>query len=563
MRRSRVEYAALRVCAVTIILFLFASPADAAEYTVKADGSGSFTTIQACADAARPGDTCVVNGGVYNEHVKTAAGGTDDNMRITFRAQGTASMQGFDIRHPFITIEGFDITGYTLRFQGLITVFSAGNSCRITNNTIRNGGADVYGIYFYTSSGQAASDCIVRGNRLSNLLGTFLTTSGLNHLFEGNVFEFQNSRDYIRLFGANHVFRRNSFWRGTTQTGAGNHPDVVQNFGGEGLESQNHLFEENWIQDLASQFSQMNSGDGVVSKGILYSNVKNVTFRRNVIVSVSNNANSGMPSVQYDNNTFYRMAYETSGIAYGGSLTRGDSSMGRLTDNVFLGGGARALNTGDGAGFYSLSGATMSKEVIGAFATNDPNGLTATSAGIYTDLNINGYIDANGKILGKAAALTSLSQFVLDAQYAAYKPAVYDALIKTVALDRKIRLTFVADYNFVAGAPSAGFPAKKNSACDPTKTFTDFNFCEPHGINGGNPQLRDVANPLGADGIPFTLDDGLKPLPTSPLCGKGEGGTDIGAYSCDPLKVFSDGGPFQPPQTSLPPKAPANLRIVR
>jgi len=42
----------------------------------------------------------------------------------------------------------------------------------------------------------------------------------------------------------------------------------------------------------------------------------------------------------------------------------------------------------------------------------------------------------------------------------------------------------------------------------------------------------------------------LKPLPTSPLCGKGEGGADIGANSCYPGKVF----PNQP-------KPPTNLAI--
>ena len=153
----------------------------------------------------------------------------------------------------------------------------------------------------------------------------------------------------------------------------------------------------------------------------------------------------------------------------------------------------------------------------------------------------------------KAAALTDISQFVLDAAYATYKPAVYSVLIKTAQADANLRATFAADYNFVAGAQSAGFPAKRSSGCDPRLTFTDWNFCEPHGINGGSPRLANLANPLGPDGIPFTLDDGLKPVPTSPLCGKGEGGKDIGAYSCDPARVF--------PSAAPPP--PSNVRIVR
>jgi hypothetical protein len=101
-----------------------------------------------------------------------------------------------------------------------------------------------------------------------------------------------------------------------------------------------------------------------------------------------------------------------------------------------------------------------------------------------------------------------------------------------------------ADYNFVTGAASAGYPAKTG--------FTSFGQ-ETHGLNGGNPLLRNVNNLLGPDGIPFTLDDGLKPLPTSPLCGKGEWGADIGAYSCDPSRVFAQ---------RLAPETPKNFRVV-
>jgi hypothetical protein len=121
-------------------------------------------------------------------------------------------------------------------------------------------------------------------------------------------------------------------------------------------------------------------------------------------------------------------------------------------------------------------------------------------------------------------------------------------------MDQTARGSFVADYNFVAGAQSAGFPAKRSNGCISGETYTDWNFCEPHGLNGGDPRFANLANPLGPDGIPFTLDDGLKPLPTSPLCGKGQGGSDIGAYSCDPAQVFQPNGDRPAP--------PKNLRIV-
>jgi hypothetical protein len=553
MLRTRMSAGVLAACTV-LGTCLLPAMASAAVYTVKRDGTGDFATIQACADAARAGDTCDVYAGIYNEHVRTTAGGTGDTTRITFKVQGVVTMQGFDIRHPFVSVEGFDITGYSVSFQGLITIYDGGDNCRVLNNTLRDGAAQVYGIYFYISAGQSANNCTVRGNRLSNLLANFLTTAGENHLFDSNVLEYQNSMDFIRLFGANLVFRRNVFHRGTTRDGTGNHPDFVQTFGGASLRSENHLFEENWIQDLSSQFGQVNSGDGVVTKGILYGNIKNITFRRNVIISVSNNANIGMPGMRFENNTFYRMAHEMGGIYYGGSLTRGDAPNGSLRNNVFLEGGFRAANVGDSAGFYAVTGHVLSREVIGVFVTNDATVQTAVTTGIYDDLRANGYIDPNGKVLAKAIALTSVAQLVLSAQYESFRANLYDVLIRTVQMDQALRSTFIADYNYVAGAASAGYPAKRSSGCNPLLTFTDGNFCEAHGINGGDPRLQNLANPLGPDGLPFTIDDGLKPLPTSPLCSKGEGGTDIGAYSCDPTKVF--------PNPGLRPGTPTNVRIV-
>src|SRR4051812_1644093 len=91
-----------------------------AEYAVNRDGSGKFTTIQSCADAVKPGDTCLVYPGVYGEHVKTAIGGGGKDRRIVFKAQGAVTMQGFDIRHEYVTVDGFEITGYDKPYQGLI-----------------------------------------------------------------------------------------------------------------------------------------------------------------------------------------------------------------------------------------------------------------------------------------------------------------------------------------------------------------------------------------------------------------------------------------------------------
>ena len=59
------------------------------------------------------------------------------------------------------------------------------------------------------------------------------------------------------------------------------------------------------------------------------------------------------------------------------------------------------------------------------------------------------------------------------------------------------------DFNFVTGPETLGYPAK--------------NLNESNGFNGGDPLFVNEFDPLGPDGVPFTADDGLIPMPNSVL----------------------------------------------
>ena len=86
-----------------------------------------------------------------------------------------------------------------------------------------------------------------------------------------------------------------------------------------------------------------------------------------------------------------------------------------------------------------------------------------------------------------------------------------------------------------------------------TATWGGVTEERPYDVSGSPVTPRSLL--LGADGIPFTVDDGLKPTASSTLlCGKGLGGVDIGAYSCNPAVVFSG-------TVAYPPNAPTNVRI--
>jgi hypothetical protein len=527
-------------------LCVYSASASGAVLTVKKDGSGNYTTIQACANAAQAGDTCLVDPGTYDEIVVTRASGASDAARVTFKAQGLVRVRGFALEHQYVTVDGFDITGSNWGYDGYIDIRNlnssrntpGGHHCAIFNNAIHDGDANVYGIKF----ADAVNACVIRGNTLNNLLYMFLGIQGGNHLVENNRFLNQNGWDFIRLFGHDHIFRRNMFQHGIPIPGQGNHPDFVQTFANDNLgESYNHLFEENWIEDMDSQLGQMNNGF-INSVGLAVP-FHDVVFRNNVFISISDNWNISFPRVQFLHNTFYHTSYKLSGLIFGGSLTRGSSAGAVVMNNVFLAGGPEGRND---SGFYGNDGSALSREVLQTAMD------ATTAAAVQNDLVANGYlVNTNGRPTAKAVALSSINNFVLNAAYSTYKQTVYDMLTQTAFLFNQSTSTFVADYNYAAGYPSAGYPAKRTSEC--TGPVTDFNFCESHGVNGGDPQFQNLSNPLGPDGLPFTLDDGLKPRPGSPLCGRGQGGRDIGLYSCDTSKVFagpSSGVVFPPPGSS-------------
>lgn len=542
--------------------------ARAADYKVSQDGSGTFTTIQSCANAVHAGDRCLVSPGTYNEHVQTKSGGTadDDAHRVIFKANGgIVIMQGFYIKHPYVTVDGFNMQDLAGGDYAIVDIAGGASYCNILNNTIGPDTAKMMGMQFTVIAGITPGHCTIRGNTFKGLSYVYLMVRGDGHLFEGNYMQDQNGNDFIDLWGNGSTFRRNVFWHGNSQTG--NHPDWLQIWGdSNGAISANHLFEQNMIFDLQnSQVCQLNAASPLYTP-VPYPGYGNITFRRNIIVSVHDNANFGLPGTTFENNTTYRLAYNTSGIALNVSLTRGAPTPVAIKNNVFLAAGNTPDANPGTSGFYGYGGAALTQEVVWAWITQNPtHTYGATEAGIWAALKSSGYIDGNGYVLAPAFQLAALGDpatcgfdqmvaFVFPDSYVTYKQRACNAVVQTAAMDKAFRAAFQADYNYVGGSQLSGYPPKKSSQCPaiPTEnSLVQFNFCEPHGINGGDPKLANLADILGPDGVPFTLDDGLKPLPGSPLCGKGEGGVDIGAYSCDPGKVFpTDVGPLPPTKLS-------------
>lgn len=154
-------------------LLLCIQPVFATNYTVKATGGGSFTTIQACANVTVAGDTCTVFGtpsiasGTYNETPNISRSGTGTNGTctacITYNVNpgDTVTTYPWNIGADNIVMSGFTVTDLNARTSlvfncngltpchGGVYILGGHTNVQILNNTITQVG--------FATSGQTSS----------------------------------------------------------------------------------------------------------------------------------------------------------------------------------------------------------------------------------------------------------------------------------------------------------------------------------------------------------------------------------------------------------------------
>src|SRR5207302_3201358 len=123
-----------------------------------------WKTIQKAANTLTAGQTAIVQAGTYNERVDVIRSGSSGSL-LTFQAQGTVVMKGFNISGNYVKVDAFEIannlgTGWSDRSGGS-GVYLSGSNDVVSNNYIHDSNAA--GIYSTSGSGNNA----LSGNRIT------------------------------------------------------------------------------------------------------------------------------------------------------------------------------------------------------------------------------------------------------------------------------------------------------------------------------------------------------------------------------------------------------------
>ena len=241
--------------AIALIVCTFlAVPATAATLTV--GSGGQFKTIQEAVDAAKPGDTVLVEPGTYTENVVV-------NKPLTITGNATvnaadSSKDVFLLASPGIHIDGLTITG------GETGVDVAGvASCVLTNITAHG---NVFAVYLANTTNSDVSHnnlanngygvyCdYASSNMIANNIATGETGGGGNASFSDGIYMYYSGSNTVSNndLSANHVFGI-SIFSSSNNIVTGNTMSQNEYYGVRFRQSDNNTFTFNTVRANAQE----------------------------------------------------------------------------------------------------------------------------------------------------------------------------------------------------------------------------------------------------------------------------------------------------------------------
>jgi hypothetical protein len=320
-------------------IFLLAVSAAAANYTVKSDGGGNYTTIQACANAMAAGDTCTVYAGTYHENV-TVSAGTVGNYK-TIQANGT----------DVVYVNGFTINSHD-KIMGNCPISGAYGTCGFSlgnpsspNGTCVNGTNNMTDYYIVGNTMEACT-FIVTGPNGSNSSDGYILQNTMRYScstpnapnvctagqLRGNYILLDNNdishvSDGFYIAGAHVIFRRTKFHDITSNDCGSNssncHVDFMQadaNYQGGALPAQYLVFENNSVTNMnGSDMHAVGLFQGEVCSGHCFNAIVRFHKVNNVTGPgiVDDNSEASCPAwdhVKSYNNDWLNMTVGSGGI---------------------------------------------------------------------------------------------------------------------------------------------------------------------------------------------------------------------------------------------------------
>jgi len=313
--------------ALASCMFAGLSSLEGATLRVRQDGTGNYTTIQACVNAMAGGDTCLVSAGTYPQRITFPSGKSGTaSQRTTIKAEtpGTVDMLGFDTANcNFLRIEGFNITVTNTQsgYPSVPGVDLRSSNLQIVSNYVH----DIQYIALY-GHGSCNSN-YVAGNRIYNV-GMGLIIHGTGWLVESNeiqrlqYYSVLGDSDYVTFFGSYHVLRYN-FLHGTSQSEIGpSHVDGFTTYDNNNEAVQHIRIEGNRVQDFYHQ--------GVLMAAQFYSNSFDVLICNNIFRQAASwgvDAFNGIRDVKIYHNLFMDINSVAVGINQGAT--------GECKNNIF------------------------------------------------------------------------------------------------------------------------------------------------------------------------------------------------------------------------------------
>jgi PKD repeat protein len=530
-----------------LAIFLSLQSLHAATYYVSKTGSDGaaggvatpWLTIAKAATVAVAGDTVMIGNGDYDEHVYETTSGSSGNL-ITFKAtnKGLAALRGFRIGGSYVKIDGLKIN----KFSGVGNTWGAAVRIEPTADFVTITNCDICDQPFriandfsfpasqtvYSPSSNFIAAGFVPGSKIT------LGACGFDHPTLGPLYYKNHDTTWtVATVTATTLTLTDGSAAWIADAGTGYWAYIRAGSGNsgfyalQGVESgpeapQNCTITNNVIRDWASH-AMLIDGDGWTMENNTLTRLNgyrwmtfsgsNHVFRRNVIRNspgVLHFTEGEIGALDHPPGTGW---YDYQAGMFAGSSDTGANQNVLFEENWFENLENQMGRVDDShASTYDIR-----------YTRNVFIGVTEQFSGGRDDMKWrnNTFFRCAWNIGGHPLTLGGLEADAHDGYEltgnifaACGRQGMTETRTRGFYSTKPYNTGMTIDGNFVSSEEVTGFISKTG-------------FSEVTGINGGDPVFYQPLDPDGIDNIPFTADDGLKVLPTSPAAALGGGALGV------------------------------------